>query len=450
MAASAGRCREKCLVNFSRYLEIIKQGPVLRLILVAMVARIPHAAAGVVLTLHVVNTMGLGYGAAGGVAAAVTVGMALGAPWRGRQVDIIGLRRALIPSVIAEVVVWCSAPFLNFQLLLVAAALGGAYAVPIFSVIRQALGVMVPASQRRTAYALDSIGAEVTFMIGPAAGVLLATAIDTRAGLILIGASSALAGICLMWFNPPTRTGQPGAVVELAEYDDDARVAGEVDSYEELAPVEAMAGQSSGAATYLGRVLHKARTNFVWVTVAVLAVLGASVGAGLVLSGTNVGMVALLNLHGQIGDIGLVFVFWCGASVLGGLIYGALHRPVSPLILLAAMALLTIPMGFATDAWSLSLLSIPPGLLCAPVLTSSAELIASLVAEKRRGEAMGWYGSAMTLGNAVGSPAAGAMIDGIGPWAGFTFIGIFAAALAVAGLVVRSRRGRPERVAATG
>ncbi len=59
MAAFAGRCREKCLVNFSRYLEIIKQGPVLRLILVAMVARIPHAAAGVVLTLHVVNTMGL-------------------------------------------------------------------------------------------------------------------------------------------------------------------------------------------------------------------------------------------------------------------------------------------------------------------------------------------------------------------------------------------------------
>ncbi|WP_427017023.1 MFS transporter [Pseudarthrobacter sp. P1] len=434
-------------MNFSRYLEVLRQGPVLRLILVAMVARIPHAAAGVVLTLHVVSTMDLGYGAAGGVAAAVTVGMALGAPWRGRQVDLVGLRRALIPSVIAEVVVWCSAPFLNYQLLLVAAALGGAFAVPIFSVIRQSLGVMVPTSQRRTAFALDAIGAEITFMIGPAAGVLLATSINTTAGLILVGASSALAGLCLMWFNPPTRSGQPGAVAQEDEEDDD-HVASEVDSYEELAPVEAMAGQSSASTAYLGRLFTKARYNFAWVTIAVLAVLGASVGTGLVLSGTNVGMVALLNLHEHIDELGLVFVFWCGASVLGGVIYGALHRPVSPLILLAAMSLLTIPMGFATDAWTLALLSIPPGLLCAPVLTSSAELIASLVAEKRRGEAMGWYGSAMTLGNAVGSPVAGAMIDGVGPWAGFTFIGIFAAALAVAGLVVRNLRGRTAPVAA--
>lgn len=433
-------------MNFSRYLEVLRQGPVLRLILVAMVARIPHAAAGVVLTLHVVSTMGLGYGAAGGVAAAVTVGMALGAPWRGRRVDIAGLRRALLPSVLAEVVVWSAAPFLNYQLLLVAAALGGAFAVPIFSVVRQALGVMVATTQRRTAYALDSIGAEITFMIGPAAGVLLATAIDTRAGLILVGASSAVAGLCLMWFNPPTRTGQPGAVGQVGEDGDAARVLIEVDSYEELAPVEAMAGQSSASGSYLGRTLQRVRSNSGWVTVAVLAVMGASVGAGLVLSGTNVGMVALLNLHEQIDNIGLVFLFWCGASVLGGMIYGALHRPVSPLLLLAVMALLTIPMGFATDAWTLALLSIPPGLLCAPVLTSSAEQIASLVAEKRRGEAMGWYGSAMTLGNAVGAPFAGHLIDSVGPWAGFTFIGVLSAMMAVAGLLVRSLRSKTPAV----
>ncbi|WP_026554094.1 MFS transporter [Arthrobacter sp. 35W] len=436
-------------MNFSRYREVLGQWPVLRLILVAMVARIPHAAAGVVLTLHVVNTMDLGYGAAGGVAAAVTVGMALGAPWRGRQVDVVGLRRALIPSVIAEVVVWSAAPFLNYQLLLLAAAVGGAFAVPIFSVVRQALGVMVATKDRRVAYSLDSIGAEITFMIGPAAGVLLATSIDTRAGLILVGAASALAGVALMWFNPPTRTGQPGAVPQdesSAWGDADGGTAREVDSYEELAPVEAMAGQSSASGSYLGRVVHKARSNFGWVTVAVLAVLGASVGAGLVLSGTNVGMVALLNLHERIDDIGLVFVFWCGASVLGGIIYGALHRPVSPLILLAAMALLTIPMGFATDAWTLGLLSIAPGLLCAPVLTSSAEQVAALVEEKRRGEAMGWYGSAMTLGSAAGSPLAGFMIDSIGPWAGFTFIGALATVLAIVGLVLKGIRRRAAEV----
>ncbi|WP_449372394.1 MFS transporter [Arthrobacter psychrolactophilus] len=152
-------------MNFAAYREILAVGPVRRLLMIAIVARIPHAAAGVLLTLHVVESMHLTYAAAGSIAAAITVGLAIGAPWRGRMVDVYGLRKALIPSVIAEVVVWGTAPFLNFQLLIVAAFIGGLFAGPIFSVVRQALGVMVPQEQRRTAYALDSMGGELTFMV---------------------------------------------------------------------------------------------------------------------------------------------------------------------------------------------------------------------------------------------------------------------------------------------
>ncbi|MGO4384764.1 MFS transporter [Specibacter sp. RAF43] len=428
-------------MNFAAYRQLLALAPVRRLLLIAMIARIPHAAAGVLLTLHVVQTMGLSYTAAGGVAAAITLGMALGAPWRGRQVDLHGLRRALIPSVIAEVVVWSIAPFLNFQLLVVAAVLGGLFAVPIFSVVRQALGVMVPAEQRRTAYALDSMGAEVTFMIGPAAGVVLATTIHTVVGLIIIGAASAVAGLLLMWFNPPTRTGQQGAYVAVGDQ-------AALDSLADMAPAEIVAGQSSAAGSYLGRVRDRTRDNLAWVNLAVLAVLGAALGAGLVLSGTDVGMVAVLRANGQVGQLGIVFFFWCGASLLGGLIYGSLKRSISPLWLLGAMAVLTIPMGFATDAWTLGLLSILPGLLCAPVLTSSAEHIADLVGERRRGEAMGWYGSSLTIGSAMGAPFAGAMIDHIGPWAGFAITGLIAAVLALAGLAAQNIRRR--RAAAPG
>ncbi|MGA7205034.1 MAG: MFS transporter [Specibacter sp.] len=413
-------------MNFASYRQILSLTPVRRLLIIAMIARIPHAAAGVLLTLHVVQSMHLSYTAAGGVAAAITIGMAVGAPWRGRQVDIYGLRRALIPSVIAEVSVWSVAPFLNYQLLVVAAVIGGLFAVPIFSVVRQALGVMVPQEQRRTAYALDSMGAEITFMIGPAAGVMLATTIHTYVGLIIIGVSSALAGLLLMWTNPPTRSGQKGAHAE--------------NSMSSAAPAGAtkvLDGGTHVSANRVGRFWGRTRNNLSWVNLAVLAVLGASLGAGLVLSGTDVGMVAVLRFNDQVGELGIVFFFWCGASLLGGLVYGSLKRSINPLWLLGVMALLTIPMGFATNAWTLGLLSILPGLLCAPVLTSSAEHIADLVEERRRGEAMGWYGSSMTIGSAMGAPFAGAMIDNVGPWAGFVIIGVIAGALATAGLVTQ-------------
>ncbi|MCY0904745.1 MFS transporter [Arthrobacter sp. H14-L1] len=424
-------------MNFAGYRELLSMAPVRRLLLVAMLARIPHAAAGVLVTLHVVDTMGLGYGAAGGVAAAVTVGIALGAPWRGRRVDLVGLRRALIPSVISEVVVWSVAPFLSYQLLLVAAVIGGLFSVPIFSVVRQALGVMVPPAKRRTAYALDAVGAELTFMVGPAAGVMLATTLHSVAGLILIGAASAVAGLLLMWFNPPTRSGQPGS------YQQD--VNDEVASMEELSPAEAAGSQSFAGANALGRFWGRTRGNLAWLNVTVIAVLGASLGAGLVLSGTDVGIVAVLRHSGQISEMGMVLVVWCAASVVGGLIYGAWSRSVNPLWLLAAMAVLTIPMGFATDTWTLAMYSIPPGLLCAPVLSSSAERIAELVAEKRRGEAMGWYGSSLTLGSAIGAPFGGMMIDAVGPWGGFTMIGVLAAVLAFAGLLAQTVRRRSVR-----
>ena len=420
-------------VNFAAYREILAVGPVRRVLIIAMFARTPHAAAGVLLTLHVVETMKLSYASAGLVAAAITIGMAFGAPWRGRLVDIYGLRRALVPSVVAEITIWSVAPFLNFQLLVVAAVIGGIFAVPIFSVVRQALSVMVPQEQRRTAYALDSMGAEITFMIGPAGGVMLATTTHTVVGLVIIGVTASMAGVFLMVFNPPTRTGQKGSFVAV-----DAGQVQPLDSVEDR-PAPNLSGKNIFA-----RLWGSSRHNLRWVNIAVLAILGTSLGAGLVLAGTNVSMVALMRHNELVGELGIVFLFWCGASIAGGIVYGALKNSINPLWLLMAMAILIIPMGFATNAWTLGLLSILPGLLCAPVLTSSAEHIADLVSEKRRGEAMGWYGSSMTMGSAMGAPFAGAMIDGIGPWAGFAVVGLICGALSVVGLFAMAfwrRRG---------
>ncbi|WP_285726389.1 MFS transporter [Psychromicrobium xiongbiense] len=439
-------------MNFGQYRALLTNAAVRRLVLVAMIARLPHAASGIILTLHVVNTLGLGYGAAGGVAAAVTIGLALGAPWRGRAIDRQGLRRALLPSIIAEVVVWCTAPFLPYLLLLVAAAIGGALAVPIFTVVRQALGVMVSANSRRTAYALDSIGTELTFMVGPAAGVVIAT-LNTTLALIVVGVASSLSGVFLYWFNPPTRSDQPGSV-DFEDTTDTGHfqglhtgpltvVSGAGAEEATLSEVHARAeADDAGRTGRWGYVTSTFRQRMSWVTGAVLAIFAAAVGVGMSLTGTDVGIVASLRGAGHQDQIGIIFLAWCAASAIGGVVYGSLQHKVNPLWLLAAMAVLTIPMGFASDTWTLALLSIPPGLLCAPVLSSSTEWVADLVPEERRGEAMGWYGSSLTLGNAVGAPIAGAAIDQAGAWAGFTLMGGMAAILAVAGLVTQRVRRR--------
>ena len=57
---------------------------------------------------------------------------------------------------------------------------------------------------------------------------------------------------------------------------------------------------------------------------------------------------------------------------------------------------------------------------------------------------MGWYGSALTAGVALGAPLAGVFIDGIGPSAGFVSVGAAGVVLCLFGLVLlrhRRRRG---------
>lgn len=76
------------------------------------------------------------------------------------------------------------------------------------------------------------------------------------------------------------------------------------------------------------------------------------------------------------------------------------------------------------------------------MLSACTEKIADLVDEERRGEAMGWEGSALTAGVAFGAPLAGVFIDTVGPWGGFAGAGSVGIVLCVAGLVLSSMRRR--------
>jgi MFS family permease len=84
-------------------------------------------------------------------------------------------------------------------------------------------------------------------------------------------------------------------------------------------------------------------------------------------------------------------------------------------------------------------------LLCAPTVTATVEQLSRLVPESHRGEMMGWHGSAMTAGSAVGAPVAGFAIDHGGWQWGFVVVSALGVAIAGLGaLVSRRRRGPTE------
>src|SRR4051812_42437064 len=118
-------------MSVSAYREVLAPPRGLRLLGVALLGRLPPSASSVVLTLYVVGT-GRGYAAAGLVAATSTVGRGIGQPWRGRAVDRLGLRRALLPALLVEGSTWAVMPFVGFRELVAVAFVGGLFAVPVF------------------------------------------------------------------------------------------------------------------------------------------------------------------------------------------------------------------------------------------------------------------------------------------------------------------------------
>jgi len=369
------------------------------LLIVATLARIPITAGAVVLTLHVVNDLGLGYGAAGLVGAAFTVGASLGAPVMGRFVDRRGLRPMLVVTTLAEVIFWTTAQAMPYWALLVA-AFGGFLSLPAFSVARQSIAALTPEAQRLPAFALDSMTTELSFMAGPALGVLIATTAGPRVAMLAIGGGLLLAGIGFYLLNPPVRAAGEALV----------------------APGD--------------RVPRSA-----WLKPRLIAVLAVSLAATLVLSGTDVAVVAVLRANGEVAWTGLVLSLWAVYSLIGGFAYGTIRRGLPPVLLLAPMAFLTLFVGLGGGHWWLTaLLLIPAGALCAPTITASADAVSRLTPSSARGEAMGLHNSALTTGVALGSPLAGLVMDTWSPAWGFVAVGGLGILVTLAVLPAERRR----------
>ncbi len=400
-------------MEFSGYGRLLADRQVRTIFVAAFFARIPSMALPLALSLLVVREMDGTYAQAGLVATCETLGAAVGAPWRGRLIDRVGLRRAIVPSIVAMAVVLPAMGFVpTYLTLLPLAFLAGVFLIPIHTIVRLALTARVPASERRTAFAADSTLAEASFIVGPAAGGFLAVHFTPSVALVAIACCEVLAGLMFWWLNPALRSGgtaEPGASVAT----------------DPAAP----------------ETVHGIRA---WISAPVVLLMVVSAAAMIALMGTDLAIIAELHELERDGMVGVVYAAWGLASLGGGIVYGALPTSVRPTYLLLALGLLTLPATLAEGVVSLTLLVIPAGLLCAPTLTASSEWLTRLVPEARLGEAMGWQGTAFTAGGALGAPVAGAAMDASGAWAGFAVGGAAATAVAVVALggqaVWRARR----------
>jgi predicted MFS family arabinose efflux permease len=307
---------------------------------------------------------------------------------------------------VVSLLFWNLVPELPYPGLLAAAVACGALQVPVPALVRQSLAARVPESVRRQAFSLDSMAVELSFMVGPAVAVLAITQLGEAATTLrVLGFGLGLSAAVLYAYNPRLHDGQGTA--------------------------SAPAGEDA---------TQQPKSH--WLAPGFLLVLAVCTAACMMLSATDVAIVAVLRGHGEISWAGIVVIVWCAASMLGGFVHGAVPRPLSATVLLLVLGALSMPVGTAASWWLLCLAVIPAGLACAPTIASTVDAVSRAVPADRRGQAMGMHSAALTIGGAIGAPLVGVFIDHSGPGWGMAAIGALVCAIALAGIAAQSLRRR--------
>lgn len=383
------------------YRQILALPGMASLLGVSLLARTAITADVMALTLYVVLGLDMSYAAAGGVAAALTTGLALGGPLLGRMIDRRGLRTVVLGTVAVQVVFWLSVPILPYGVLLVAAFVAGLLLVPAQPVTRQAIAAMTTAGQRRAAFALESVQGELSYVVGPPIVILFAAQVSPGVVAWGVGAAIVAGGVGIALLNPPLRAKDEAAV--------DA----------------------------VGRPRRRE-----WLGPGMIAMLVMAFGTTMLLSGTDLAIVATLEEAGQVSWAAVVVATYGVSSVVGGLVYGALSRSLPTWLLLGLLGLATLPAGLAHDWPWLCVAVALAGLLVAPTLSTVADAVIRLAPAGVRGEATGLQSSALSAGFALGTPIVGVAIDVSVPGGGFVVAGLAGLATALTGYLM-SRRPHP-------
>ncbi|MBF9072327.1 MFS transporter [Streptacidiphilus fuscans] len=353
-------------------------------LLPAFVARMPYAMLGLGTVLLVFDTTH-SYTTAGAVAAVASITQVVGAPLTGRLSDRRGQAVVLLPcltvhagSVVTLVVLaLAGAPIWS---LFLAAGLAGASLPQIGAMVRARWLHALDGSPEAlsSAFAFESVTDELTFVLGPVLATTLCTTVAPAAGLVAEVVLTVVGGLA---FAAQRRTAPP---------------------------VRLTAGRTGGSAL--------AKPGVRLLVVALL-------GVGTVFGAMQVSVTAASEAAGQAGLSGLVYGLFAGGSVIAGTAFGAVHWKRSPKFrLLATYTALVV--GCSTlwampNLFALGVAAFCCGLAIAPTLISAYTLVETLVDTGAKTEAFTWLTGAIGLGLALGSTAAGRLIDSHGAHAGF-------------------------------
>ena len=329
------------------------------------------------------------YGWAGALTAANGVGWAVGNAVLSNLVDRFGQRRIMLPScMIANGAVLVLALFgwlhVPIWLLFIPATLGGAFGGSPSALVRARWTHVLPdAHQVHTAFSLESVLDEVTYIVGPVIATALATMVHPTAGLLAPGVCGAVGGFL---FYHVTRASEP--------------------------PVVPGARASAGG--------HQ---RFILGLGGVAPVVAAVLCVGMAFGSIDVSTVAAVTAWGERPLSGAVLAAMSVGSAIAGLSYG-LRAWTTPLW---QRFLITI-CCYAAGVWLLLVAHSPlvlavcgfiSGFTVAPTLINSNSLMGALVPPNRLTEGLSWVGTALGIGASIGSAVAGRFIDSFGYRSGY-------------------------------
>lgn len=348
-------------------------------------ARQPFAMLTISIVLLVQHTTG-SYGAAGAVAAATGVSMALFAPWSGRLADRHGQRAVLIPGILVHGAAGLSLTALALMdaplwALFVAAVPTGASVPQIGPMVRARWGVRLQDSPlMSTAAAFESVTDELTFVLGPLVATALCTAVHPAAGLLTE------AGLTLV-----------GGLLFAAQRGTQPRVVSAAHARVERVSALSVPGVRVLIVTFLG--------------------------IGSVFGGMQVSLAAFSESIGEPGLNGVLYGVFAAGNMLSGIVCGAIAWKVAPqrrlIVGYTALALVASALWTADSVLVLAALGLLVGMCIAPALITGYTLVDSLVPSGARTEAFTWLTGAVALGQAAAVTTAGQLEDRLWTGAGF-------------------------------